>query len=47
LYCFFTEPGDPWKIKLDQPLGEEYAVALGENNIVETEKEPGSWWWPF
>jgi hypothetical protein len=44
LYCFFTEPGDPWKIKLDQPLGEEYAVALGENNILEAEKEPGSWW---
>jgi hypothetical protein len=37
----------PWKIKLDQPLGEEYEVALGENNIVEAEKEPGSWWWPF
>jgi hypothetical protein len=34
-------------IKLDQPLGEEYAVALGENNILEAEKEPGSWWWPF
>jgi hypothetical protein len=47
LYCFFTQPGDPWKIKLDQPLGEEYEVALGENNIVEAEKEPGSWWWPF
>jgi hypothetical protein len=43
----FTQPGDPWKIKLDQPLGEEYEVALGENNIVEAEKEPGSWWWPF
>ncbi|MGD8706947.1 MAG: hypothetical protein PVF10_10760 [Syntrophobacterales bacterium] len=47
LYCFFTQPGDPWKIKLDQPLGEEYEVALGENNIVEAEKDPGSWWWPF
>ena len=47
LYCFFTEPGDPWKIKLDQPLGEEYAVELGENRILEAEKEPGSWFWPF
>jgi hypothetical protein len=47
LYCFFTEPGDPWKIKLDQPLGDEYAVALGQNNILEAEKEGGSWWWPF
>jgi hypothetical protein len=47
LYCFFTQPGDPWKIKFDQPLGEEYEVALGENTIVEAEKEPGPWYWPF
>ena len=46
-YCFFTEPGDPWKIRLDQPLGEEYEVVLGENNILEAEKENGSCWWPF
>ena len=47
LYCFFTEPGDPWKIRLDQPLGEEYEITLGENNILEAEMEDGSWWWPF
>lgn len=47
LYCFFTEPGEPWKIKLNQPLGEEYGVTLGKNNILEAEKEGGSWWWPF
>lgn len=45
-YCFFTEPGDPWKVRLDQPLGEEYQVELGKNNILETEKEKGGWW-PF
>jgi hypothetical protein len=44
-YCFFTEPGDPWKIKLDQPLGEEYEIELGKNNILEAEKNGG--WWPF
>jgi hypothetical protein len=44
-YCFFTEPGDPWKVKLDQPLGEEYEIELGKNNILEAEKNGG--WWPF
>ncbi len=45
-YCFFTEPGDPWKVKLDQPLGEEYEISLGKNKILETEKTDGGWW-PF
>jgi hypothetical protein len=45
-YCFFTHPGDPWKVKLEQPLGEEYQISLGENNILETEKVNGGWW-PF
>jgi len=46
LYCFFTEPGEPWKIRLDQPLGDEYEVVLGEDRILEAEKETGGWW-PF
>ena len=46
-YCFFTQPGDPWKVKLEQPLGEEYEISLGKNEILETEKADGSWWWPF
>lgn len=46
-YCFFTQPGDPWKVKLEQPLGEEYEISLGESKILETEKVTGSWWWPF
>ena len=47
-YCFFTQPGDPWKVRLEQPLGEEYEISLGKNKILETEKaDGGSWWWPF
>ncbi len=46
-YCFFTQPGDPWKVRLEQPLGEEYEISLGKNEILETEKADGSWWWPF
>jgi hypothetical protein len=46
-YCFFTQPGDPWKVRLEQPLGEKYEVSLGENKILQTEKVTGSWWWPF
>ena len=46
-YCFFTQPGDPWKVRLEQPLGEEYQISLGKNNIRKTEKVTGSWWWPF
>ena len=46
-YCFFTQPGDPWKVRLEQPLGEEYEVSLGKNKILQTEKVTGSWWWPF
>jgi len=46
-YCFFTHPGDPWRVRLEQPLGEEYQISLGENNILQTEKVTGSWWWPF
>ncbi|UCG21827.1 MAG: hypothetical protein JSU80_04420 [Deltaproteobacteria bacterium] len=46
-YCFFTQPGDPWKVRLEQPLGEEYEISLGKSEILETEKADGSWWWPF
>ncbi len=45
-YCFFTQPGDPWKVRLQQPLGEEYEISLGKNKILETEKTDGGWW-PF
>jgi hypothetical protein len=37
-YCFFTDPGDPWKIMLDQPLGEEYEIVLKKNRIAQSEK---------
>jgi hypothetical protein len=51
-YCFFTEPGEPWKIKLDQPLGDEYEIELEKNRISSSEKESADGGilgclWPF
>jgi len=38
VYCFFTNPGDPWKILLEQPLSEKYKIALDNNRIVQSDK---------
>lgn len=53
VYCFFTKPGDPWKILLEQPLREKYEIVLDNNRIVQsdlkTKKKKGFFrkLWPF
>lgn len=41
IYCFFTQPGEPWKVKLSQPLDDKYEVVLEDNRIVQTKKKKG------
>jgi len=38
LYFFFTDPGDPWRVMIEQPLDDKYKIALDKNRIVQTEK---------
>lgn len=38
LYFFFTDPGDPWRVMIEQPLEDKYKIALDKNRIVQTEK---------
>ena len=39
IYCFFTEPSDPWKILLQQPLADKYKIVLDLNKIKQSEKD--------
>lgn len=38
IYCLFTEPGEEWKMMLEQPLHSKYTISLEQNRIIETEK---------
>ena len=39
IYCFFTDPSDPWKILLQQPLADKYKIVLDLNKIKQSEEE--------
>jgi hypothetical protein len=39
IYCFFTDPSDPWKILLQQPLADKYKILLDVNKIKQSEKD--------
>lgn len=39
IYCFFTDPSDPWKVLLQQPLADKYKIVLDMNRIKQSEKD--------
>ena len=41
IYCLFTEPGDQWKLRIVQPLYDNYKLKLEENSIHEVDIRTG------